>query len=223
MASPDKFNYLPKAADLLKKSQSAEGPDRLKVYKNYLQAGLDALTKQFQKGTSIIQLLRARSALMDHILVTSWSQFSVNTGSTLIAVGGYGREELQPYSDIDILVLLNEENGGEEAPERNLELESWLAFLWDIGLEVGHSVRTIDQCESLALEDISVATNLIESRFLCGDLGLLKDLNSRIKQPDFWPSRKFFVQNWMSKQHDTSNLKKRHLTLSPISSRTLVD
>ena len=192
MASPDKFNYLPKAADLLKKSQSAEGTDRLKVYKNYLQAGLDALTKQFQKGTSIIQLLRARSALMDHILVTSWSQFSVNTGSTLIAVGGYGREELQPYSDIDILVLLNEENGGEEAPERNIELESWLAFLWDIGLEVGHSVRTIDQCESLALEDISVATNLIESRFLCGDLGLLKDLNSRIKQPDFWPSRKFF-------------------------------
>ncbi|AOE50383.1 [protein-PII] uridylyltransferase [Kangiella sediminilitoris] len=190
MASPDKFNYLPKAAELVKKSQSADGLDRLKIYKNYLQAGLDALTKQFQKGTSIIQLLRARSALIDHILATSWSQFSVHSHSALIAVGGYGREELQPYSDIDILVLLNDDS--EEAEDSNLELEAWLAFLWDIGLEVGHSVRTINHCEQLALEDISVATNLIESRFICGNRKLLKGLNERIKQPDFWPSEAFF-------------------------------
>ncbi|MBV34356.1 MAG: [protein-PII] uridylyltransferase [Rickettsiales bacterium] len=189
MASPDKFNYLPKAADLLKKSQSAEGIERLKVYKGYLQAGLDALTKQFQKGTSIIQLLRARSALMDHILITSWSQFSVNSNAALIAVGGYGREELQPYSDIDILVLLSE---SDDAKGRQPELEAWLAFLWDIGLEVGHSVRTIEHCEELALEDISVATNLIESRYLCGDRLLLKELDERIKKPEFWPSESFF-------------------------------
>lgn len=192
MASPDKFNYLPKAAELLKKSNSADTAVRLKCYKAYLQAGLDALTRQFQKGTSIIQLLRARSALIDHILATSWAQFSVNSAASLIAVGGYGREELQPYSDVDILVLLNEEDGGDDAHNRNPELEAWLAFLWDIGLEVGHSVRTIIQCEELALEDISVATNLIESRFICGNRSLLKELATKIKEESFWPIEDFF-------------------------------
>ncbi|MBD3654415.1 [protein-PII] uridylyltransferase [Kangiella sp.] len=211
MASPDKYNYLPKAAELFKGSDASDPVARLKSYKNYLQAGLDALVRQFQKGTSINQLLKARSALLDHILISSWQQFQVNGHSALIAVGGYGREELQPYSDLDILVLLSEE----ASSEHTQELESWLAFLWDIGLEVGHSVRTVSQCEELARTDISVATNLIESRFLCGGSALFKDLLRVIKSESFWPSEQFFQAKVSEQRARHAKFKDTSFNLEP--------
>ncbi|NVK21099.1 MAG: [protein-PII] uridylyltransferase [Kangiellaceae bacterium] len=186
MAATDKYNYLPKGSELLKANNS-EFSERLSFYKKYLAQGLEALIEQFQKKTSIAQLLKARSALVDHILVTSWQQYGVNSNSTLVAVGGYGRDELQPFSDIDILVLLNDDqNNHTEA------LESWLAFLWDIGLEVGHSVRTLEQCKGLAEKDITIATALMESRLLCGNPQLYKQLNTLVQADDFWPSEQFF-------------------------------
>ncbi len=99
MASPDKYNYLPKAAELLKSADSRDPGARLKSYKNYLQAGLDALVKQFQKGTRINQLLKARSALLDHILISSWQQFQVNGHSALICMAA------KNYSPIPILIF----------------------------------------------------------------------------------------------------------------------
>nr|WP_227551348.1 [protein-PII] uridylyltransferase [Kangiella sp. HZ709] len=146
---------------------------------------MQALIEQFQKGISVNQLLKARSALIDNILIQSWQQYSVSEGCSLIAVGGYGRQELQPYSDIDILILVNEDSCTKK-------LEAWIAFLWDIGLEVGHSVRGISDCNQLAEDDLTIATSLMESRYLCGQKDAFDELQLLLQDIDFWPSKVFY-------------------------------
>jgi len=106
----------------------------------------------------------------------------------LIAVGGYGRGELQPASDIDISILLRDPLDADSSSG----LEAFVTFLWDIGLEVGHSVRTIEDCRREAEADISVATNLMEARLLVGDSGLLEAMNAATGPDSIWPTPKFF-------------------------------
>jgi [protein-PII] uridylyltransferase len=100
----------------------------------------------------------------------------------LIAVGGYGRGELHPCSDIDVLILLpkSQVDGGHDGIER------FLAFLWDIGLEVGHSVRTIDDCQRESAADVSVATTLIEARLLAGPDHLFQSMRRALAQDNVW-------------------------------------
>ncbi len=183
MAASDKYNYLPKSSEVNKSFNDAS--EQLVAYKKHLKGGLQALIEQFQKGTSVNQLLKARSALIDHILIQSWQQFSVSEHCSLIAVGGYGRQELQPYSDIDILILVNEDSCTKK-------LEAWIAFLWDIGLEVGHSVRNLVDCNQLAIDDITIATSLMESRHLCGQEGAFEQLQLLLQAKDFWPAKDFY-------------------------------
>ena len=107
-----------------------------------------------------------RAHLADEILQRAWRlHFSDAGQASLVAVGGYGRGELHPGSDIDLLILLDSEHHF-EAFKSNLE--QFLTLLWDIGLQVGHSVRTIDDCVREASQDITVITNLIEARLLAG-------------------------------------------------------
>ena len=85
-------------------------------------------------------------------------------GSALLAVGGYGRGELFPNSDVDLLVLLREAPG----PDGVTAIERFVGACWDVGLDIGHSVRTVDECLSEARADITVMTNLLERRLLAG-------------------------------------------------------
>ena len=101
-------------------------------------------------------LVHEHAAAVDEILVAAWRQFDLQQGtqSALIAVGGYGRGELHPASDIDLLVVLDP-----DAPTYVEEqVRGFVTFLWDIGLEVGHSVRSISGCVELASKDVTVAT-----------------------------------------------------------------
>ena len=167
MPVSDKFHYLPKSSEVSKVTDNAS--ERLQLYKKHLKNGISGLIEQFKKGTSISQLLKARSAFVDNILKASWNQFQIDTKCCLVAIGGYGRQELQPFSDVDILILIEKTSATEN-------LESWIAFLWDIGLEVGHSVRTLNDCHELSQDDISIATSLMESRHLTGNAALYKSL-----------------------------------------------
>ncbi len=107
---------------------------------------------------------------------------------TLLAVGGYGREELHPASDIDIGILIPE-----DLPDvTEAALAKWLTQLWDLGVDIGHSVRTVRECEEQARADITVVTNLMESRLLCGDQSLFDAMKSRISTSNMWPSAQFF-------------------------------
>ena len=120
-------------------------------------------------GTSIREVVQARSDAIDSLLRLLWARFGLPVqGLALIAVGGYGRGEMLPYSDVDIMVL-------SQAPLSETEqqqVSQFLSSLWDVGLAPGSSVRTLEECLNAAREDISVATSLVESRLLEGDAEL---------------------------------------------------
>ncbi|CAM5394612.1 Bifunctional uridylyltransferase/uridylyl-removing enzyme [Stutzerimonas stutzeri] len=107
----------------------------------------------------------------------------------LVAVGGYGRGELHPYSDIDLLILLDDSD--HEIFRESIE--GFLTLLWDIGLEVGQSVRSIAECAEEARADLTVITNLMESRTIAGPEHLRKKM-LEVTRPDvMWPSKDFFL------------------------------
>ena len=110
-------------------------------------------------------------------------------GSALVAVGGYGRGELHPYSDVDILVLTQDAPG---ARARDA-LTAFLTTLWDIGLELGHSVRAVEECRQQAIDDVTVATALMEARLLSGPEDLFAAMQRAVAAPQVWPSRTFFA------------------------------
>src|SRR4029079_14837778 len=135
----------------------------------------------------------------------------------LIAVGGYGRGELNLCSDIDIIVLLPE---SETAPWQP-SLYRVLTFMWDIGLEVGHSVRTIDDCQRESAADVSVATTLMEARLLAGPENLFVALRRALSQENVWSSRAFFEAKIAEQQarhhryHDTAYNLEPNVKASP--------
>ena len=140
-------------------------------------------------GVPITELVTGRAAAVDRLLIEAWTNFGIGPeGSALVAVGGYGRGELHPGSDIDLLLLLR------AAPSEACEqrLIDFITFLWDIGLDVGHSVRTLDECVTEAIADITVMTNLLESRALAGDEALYKEMLERTSPEHTWSSPDFF-------------------------------
>ena len=105
----------------------------------------------------------------------------------LVAVGGYGREELNPYSDIDILILVDSGVQNKYAPM----IEQFVRFLWDIGYEIGHSIRTLGDCVKQSRNDITVMTNLLEARYCAGSKELFSQLKPTLEKSKVWPVRKF--------------------------------
>ncbi len=187
----------------------AEGEMPVPLYRSLLKEARRELEERYASGVPVEQLVHARADLVDRVLRGIWhSHFQENDGQklALVAVGGYGRGELHPYSDIDILILLGEEN----ISELRERLERFLTTLWDVGLEIGHSIRTLDECVSAAVEDITIATNLMESRLIAGSEPLLHLLREHTGPDAIWPSKAFFAAKWEEqiqrhhKYHDTA-------------------
>lgn len=140
-------------------------PARQAELRQQLQAGQTALLEDWQQRTNAAGYLRGRCRLVDQLLRTLWQQLAGAGELSLIAVGGYGRGELYPASDIDLLILLPEAGVPATALE---EIAHFIRQLWDIGLAVGHGVRTPGECLQAAKNDISIATALLEARWLAG-------------------------------------------------------
>lgn len=146
------------------------------------------LADQFVPNRSVKPLLKARCAAVDSALQQLWHQFELDhTGSALVAVGGYGRGQLFPQSDVDVLILVPDE----KSPD-NAALSGFIGALWDMGLIIGHSVRTPDECISLASSDITVMTTLLERRLLAGSASLIQQVTDRLDKERVWPSADFF-------------------------------
>jgi [protein-PII] uridylyltransferase len=111
------------------------------------------------------KLLRALSRHVDQLLLALWEHAAMPDETALLAVGGYGRGELFPHSDVDVLVLLPPRAAGDE---HEASIEAFITACWDIGLEIGSSVRTVGECIAMARSDVTVQTALLESRYLCG-------------------------------------------------------
>ncbi len=138
----------------------------------------------------ITTIINARACYIDQLLTKLWCQHQLDEYQiSLIAVGGYGRSELHPYSDIDILLLTQDQI------EQELEqkISAFITQLWDIKLDIGHSVRSIKECLKQAVNDVTVATNLMEMRQVCGNESLAQHLQPLLNEDVFWTSKKFFV------------------------------
>jgi [protein-PII] uridylyltransferase len=142
-----------------------------------LHSDRTALEQSFLKHNNAARLLAAHTRLIDRYLRRVWRQLAMPQHIALAAVGGYARCKLYPRSDIDLLILLDAE------PDDALQqqLHQLVGMLWDIGLEVGHSVRTVRQCMEESA-DITVQTNLLEARLLCGNKELFKELCDSVQQ-----------------------------------------
>ncbi|WP_078119157.1 [protein-PII] uridylyltransferase [Thiosocius teredinicola] len=165
------------------------GEDPLPVFKQTLRSGREELADRFRAGTRASILVHTAAQFTDVIVGKAWSQFVPDdVDACLAAVGGYGRGELHPASDIDLLVLTAAE------PTALAEyLEPLVMFLWDIGLEVGHSVRSLEQCVHEAASDITVITNLLECRLIAGSAKLFHRLLELTGPDRIWSSRDFFT------------------------------
>jgi len=137
------------------------------AWRQQLKDGFYTLRADFSLHPSTHYLFKQHCQLIDSLLVKVWAKMQFDSHCCLIAVGGYGRGELYPHSDIDLLILLPEHDG--EDNHYNRQVETLIGMLWDIGLSVGHSVRNLKECVTEAQKDITVQTNLIESRLLTGD------------------------------------------------------
>jgi len=174
----------------------------LATFKDRYQALQASLQVDFLANpNSVDSLVQKRSDEVDVLLRDIWKAFEISGQLCLSAVGGYGRRELHLHSDIDLLILIP--NGAHDAHQQNLS--QFLTFLWDVGLEVGHATRDIADCVA-NIHDLSVATNLSESRILIGKESLFLRMKAMIKSSD-WSSRSFFV----GKQKEQQN---RHLNYS---------
>ncbi|MGE5467143.1 MAG: [protein-PII] uridylyltransferase [Ignavibacteria bacterium] len=140
-----------------------------------LAAGQAELKSAYEKTNNATAILRGRAKLVDGVMRDIWRAVGMSADVTLAAVGGYGRGELYPGSDVDILLLVptGMEVGGEP------HIAQMIGMLWDIGLDIGHSVRDISGCLEEAERDITVKTTLLEARFICGDRGLFSRFEQR--------------------------------------------
>src|SRR5512134_2607115 len=161
----------------------------VKAFRDALKTANDQLAERFRRNERVETLVADRAHVVDEVILASWRCFAehVLDSADLVAVGGYGRGELHPQSDIDLLVLIESaSNKTDDAIGR------FLTFLWDIGLEVGHSVRTLDDCEAQARGDVTVLTTLMETRLLHGTGKLFGELPARIGADRMWDSAAFF-------------------------------
>ncbi|KAA6184861.1 [protein-PII] uridylyltransferase [Thiohalocapsa marina] len=169
----------------------AADADAVPLFKRALKAGKQQLLTRSAQGASIAGLVAELSALTDLIITSAWQRFlPPSAPAALVAVGGYGRAELHPASDIDLLILVADDPADGEGLGNTLS--ALVTFLWDIGLEIGHAVRTVDECQQEARNDVTIITNLIEARFLAGRHALFEAMRKATGPDRIWPSDAFF-------------------------------
>lgn len=173
------------------RARLAKGQYTINAFRETLNWGRDRLFAMFDDGGRAETLVHARAHLVDECLRAAWTLHFPDqpAGLAMLAVGGYGRGELLPHSDIDIMLL----HEGDALQRHRSPLERLTAFGWDIGLEVGQSVRTLDECVDEARKDITVITTLLEARPLCGDEVLAGRLEAALSPDVLWPVAEFFA------------------------------
>ena len=155
----------------LNQTQSQE-ESHAKAWRESLKRNQALLRDDFFQHNNTRKLLKQQSKLVDDVLQQIWFQFDLSALGCIVAVGGYGRGELFPHSDVDLLILLP----NNPAASLNAKVERVVGLFWDIGLTVGHSVRNLDECITEAKKDVTVQTNLLESRFIVGNPSLFANL-----------------------------------------------
>ena len=172
----------------MKKRQPDSAPVDVAGLKRRISKAEDVLAKRFWEGEDVETLVRERSGFIDAFLAEIWQHwFEYKHDIALLAIGGYGRGELHPYSDIDLLILVKNNR------LKDSDIEHFVQLLWDLKLDIGHSVRTVRECRSEATKNVSVVTSLYERRYLAGSQALATKLSRFLDRKSFWPSSRFFA------------------------------
>ena len=175
--------------------QNALADDRGFGSRAALEAASENLKERFTAGESVVRLVHLRAMLIDRLLIHLWHQRMDDS-----TIGGYGRGELHPSSDVDIMLLLPKKY----SKQCEQGISEFITALWDVGLEIGHSVRTVKQCFEQARADLTVVTTLLEARLLDGPQELFAAMQASIAPDRVWPSDKFFTekrQEQVSRHH----------------------
>ena len=158
-----------------------------------LERRSEGIRARFDAGAPAGELVAQRSAAVDETLRGAWEGLGQGEDAALVAVGGYGRGELHPGSDVDLLVLVGTRRASALKRRRtDPRIESFITMAWDLGLEVGHAVRSVRQCAAQARRDLTVITNLVESRHLAGSRVLFEEMRGAVAPSRMWPADRFF-------------------------------
>ncbi|MFK8080769.1 MAG: [protein-PII] uridylyltransferase [Granulosicoccus sp.] len=185
-------------------------------FRSALNVGHEFIHAQFLSGASASTLLALRTELLDNVLISLWQQKMPEfTNLSLLAVGGYGRSELHPHSDIDIAILLPANHDDAADVQLNETLSQWITALWDLKLDIGHSVRTVADCENEARSDITVITNLMEARLVCGDETLFQQMKEVTSTQHMWPPSDFYHAKVAEQEQRYSRFQTNAYRLEP--------
>lgn len=162
------------------------------VFKEAIQSTCDVLDARFRDHQDIVAIVMGRAWFMDQLLLCAWEQYDWGNPDdiSLLSVGGYGRGELHPHSDIDLLLLTR----SDKLDQYKASISKFFTFLWDINLEIGQSVRSLKQCQQEALKDITVTTSLMESRTIVGPETLREEMIAITQNEKVWPAKAFFKE-----------------------------
>ncbi|MFZ9336843.1 MAG: [protein-PII] uridylyltransferase [Limnohabitans sp.] len=172
-----------------------------------------AAAQSLSKAALIHQHLKLLSDLCDDTLKSLWQNAGMPEHFALLAVGGYGRQALFPYSDVDVLVLLPDDLQLESDETLKARIEGFIGSCWDAGLEIGSSVRQLHECLSEAAADITVQTAMLESRWLVGDTALTASFNQAFKKQ--LDPRAFFTGKTLEMQQRHSKFDNSPYSLEP--------
>ena len=197
----------------------------IQAWRGELKTQQQALERAFFTHKNPTRSLKNHAKCIDNLLKTIWLRAKLHAGCSLIATGGYGRGELFPYSDIDLLILIPENIAETQANIQNQEIEALIGALWDIGLNVGHSVRNLQECLTEANNDATVQTNLLEARLLVGNKAQFKQFLNAIEQglsaPLFLAAKTREQDNRHAKFNDTAYSLEPNIKESPGGMRDL--
>ena len=167
----------------------AQTQQHIPIFRKAIEETQEKLNQHFIEGAAVETLILRRAELIDCLLSHAWNHLEwPDDNISLIAVGGYGRKELHPCSDIDLLILMKEDT----IDIYQDSIERFITFLWDLKLDIGHSVRTIKECQSEARKDITIATNLMECRTVVGDPSIREAMSLEVGPNKIWPNQDFF-------------------------------
>ena len=189
------------------------------LYREQKNAMLDGLRAGGAGTRGIRGALTRLAGLTDASLRGLWQANGFGGDLALLAVGGYGRGELFPYSDVDVLLLLPDAADPARDTALRQRIESFIGQCWDIGLEIGSSVRTVAECVSVAQDDVTVQTALLEARLIVGNRRLFKGFQERFSAQldalDFFSAKRLEMRQRHAKYEDTPYALEPNIKESP--------
>lgn len=186
--------------------------DNITGFKTCIANSYDWLNSEFARG-DVTGLVTGRATFIDSLLRHLWRLVELNQQKhiSLVAVGGYGRGQLQPYSDIDLLIVSSKTY----SKSQQESISRFITLLWDIGLDLGQSVRTVKETFNHAKQDVTIATNLVEARLLTGCQATFDELQSKLQSRSYWSSKAFFLAKLEEQAQRHSKFKGTSYNLEP--------